>query len=349
MRARPAAARQLAAAVLRPQPHGARPDPSGGARPTPRRTGPSGTAWSGRWSSTSSTATARRSPTGPTRSATRPDLNIFWNGTDNEFLAFYDYTANALFKPFEERGIDMRPGPVGGPEAGGSADPTGYITHLLYHASPTAVEPGGGLRRAQPRLPRPGLRRAALERVAGALRRARGPFGTPLDLVSVHAYKRAADAPRPLIGAPQPPLSIDGPYFERLGQQPRDDAGLDARRAIPARPRDVPLGRVLLELGGRRLPAPARRGGGRPAQARGRGHADGLALQPNFAARHDRRPAADRRRRRRDAGPGRRGPGPVLPLGAPRRAMSHELAPLRRRGRRRAALRAGARWSRTPT
>ncbi len=142
-----------------------------------------------------------------------PDLDIFWKGTDNEFLAFYDHTVNAVFKAFEERGIDSARIRVGGPEATGLFE--GYITQILYHASPTAVNPAAGFEERNFVCLDPAFAPLLSQRLAAHCA-AHQDRGTPLDLVSVHGYKRAAEAAATLIGARNQALSIDGPYFAGL-------------------------------------------------------------------------------------------------------------------------------------
>jgi hypothetical protein len=144
-----------------------------------------------------------------------PNHNTFWGGTDDEFLAFYDYTANALLHALEARGIDRNRVRIGGGEAGGSADPVGYTSHLLYHASPTAVDPTPGFDERNRVCIDPafaGLRSTDVEAICTT----QGGFGTPVDFVSIHAYKRAADAADSLIQMRQRSLDIDPVTFDRL-------------------------------------------------------------------------------------------------------------------------------------
>ena len=141
--------------------------------------------------------------------------NAFWYGTDDEYLAFHDYTANAILHALEQRGIDMARVRIAGPEAGGSADPTGYTSHLLYHASPTAVDPMAGFDERNRVCIDPafdGLRSTRVQAICSQ----QGGFGTPLDVAVIHAYKRAADAANSLIDLRRKSLQIDPVTFEHL-------------------------------------------------------------------------------------------------------------------------------------
>jgi hypothetical protein len=142
-----------------------------------------------------------------------PDLDIFWKGTDNEFLAFYDHTTNAIFKAFEERGIDSTQVRVGGPEATGLFD--GYVTQILYHASPTAVNPGAGFEERNFVCLDPAFEPLRSQRLAAHCA-AYADRGAPIDLISVHAYKRAAEVAATLNSARHWALSLDGPFFAGL-------------------------------------------------------------------------------------------------------------------------------------
>jgi hypothetical protein len=142
------------------------------------------------------------------------NLDGFWEGTDDEALAYHDYTANAALHALESRGIDTARVRIAGPEAAGAADPSGYIQHLFYHASPTAVDPAPGFDERN---------RVCMDPAFAGLRASRvqafcdqGGFGTPLDVAVIHAYKRAADAASSLIDVRRKSLAIDPIRFERL-------------------------------------------------------------------------------------------------------------------------------------
>ena len=143
-----------------------------------------------------------------------PNHNQFWRGTDDEFLAYYDHTANAILHALESRGIDMGRVRLGGPEAGGSADPVGYVSHLLYHGSPTAVDPSPGFEERnwaclEPRLD--GLRSTRVQAICDA-----GGHGTPIDFLTIHCYKRAADSADSLIQLRRRSLEIDAATYHHL-------------------------------------------------------------------------------------------------------------------------------------
>lgn len=141
------------------------------------------------------------------------DLSTFWEGTDNEFLQFYDYTANAILHALEQRGINTNTVRVGGAEVTGIFP--GFITQILYHASPTAVSPSPGFEERNHVCIDPAFVTQRASRVH-ALCAANADKGTPLDFISTHAYKNAADSANTLIDARNRSLSIDPVTFDRL-------------------------------------------------------------------------------------------------------------------------------------
>ncbi|MBP7148977.1 MAG: hypothetical protein KBD01_15710 [Acidobacteria bacterium] len=144
-----------------------------------------------------------------------PNLSAFWFGTDDEYLAFHDYTSNALLHALEQRGIDMDRVRIVGPEAAGAASPVTYLEQLLYHASPTADFPGGGFDEHNRVCIDPAFDNLRSSRV-DATCRAHDNRGSPLDVVSVHCYKRAAESANSMIDIRRASLQIDAVTFERL-------------------------------------------------------------------------------------------------------------------------------------
>lgn len=138
---------------------------------------------------------------------------LFWTGTDDEFLAYYDYTANSILRGFEERGLDTSRVRVGGGEATGIFP--GYEDQLLYHASPTANFPSGQFEERNHVCIDPAFNGKRAARVA-AICSANGNEGTPLDFISVHSYDHAEAAAADLQRTHQQARAIDAVTFERL-------------------------------------------------------------------------------------------------------------------------------------
>ncbi|MCU0254841.1 MAG: hypothetical protein MUE47_09930, partial [Acidobacteria bacterium] len=138
---------------------------------------------------------------------------LFWTGTDDEFLAYYDYTANSILRGFEERGLDTSRVRVGGGEATGIFP--GYEDQLLYHASPTANFPSGQFEERNHVCIDPAFNGKRAARVA-AICSANGNKGTPLDFISVHSYDHAEAAAADLQRTHQQARAIDAVTFERL-------------------------------------------------------------------------------------------------------------------------------------
>ena len=136
-----------------------------------------------------------------------PDLPIFWVGTDNEFLEYYDYTTNAILRAFEERAIDTASIRIGGLEATGLFP--GYEGQILYHCSPVADSPNPGAYTdvnfvcANPAFA--GRRAARVERFCSD----HANEGCPLDFLSVHTYDDAAGAAETIRLARNRALALD--------------------------------------------------------------------------------------------------------------------------------------------
>lgn len=138
---------------------------------------------------------------------------LFWVGTDDEFLAYYDYTANTILRSFEERGLDSSRVRIGGGETTGIFP--GYEDQLLYHASPTAEFPTGQFEERNHACIDPRFAGKLAGRLS-AICSANGNKGTPLDFLSIHSYDHAAAAAADLQRAHQQARTIDPAYFERL-------------------------------------------------------------------------------------------------------------------------------------
>jgi hypothetical protein len=66
-----------------------------------------------------------------------PDLRpIFWRSSDEELLRWYDYTADAICRAFEDRGMDSARARVGGVELGALAPEPALLKLALEHCSP---------------------------------------------------------------------------------------------------------------------------------------------------------------------------------------------------------------------
>lgn len=143
-----------------------------------------------------------------------PDLPIFWVGTDNEFLEYYDYTTNAILRAFEERAIDTTPIRIGGLEATGLFP--GYEGQILYHCSPNADSPNPGAYTD--------VNFACANPAFAGRRAARVEFfctnhaneGCPLDFLSVHSYDDAVGAAATIRGARSRALTLDAATYGNL-------------------------------------------------------------------------------------------------------------------------------------
>ena len=146
--------------------------------------------------------------------ANEPDLSIFWAATVNEMLEYYDYTANAMLRAFEARGINTNGIKIGGVEIGlvNTAHPSSE-TPYLYHASPTVASPGGTVHEGNYVCENPSFNSKRAARINALCTAPPGNKGVPLDFVSVHTYSRSADAAARLIAARDNALAIDATYF----------------------------------------------------------------------------------------------------------------------------------------
>jgi hypothetical protein len=144
-----------------------------------------------------------------------PDLGaLFWRSDWIELQKFYDYTADAILRAFEDRGYDSRRVFVGGLELGGIFGTNLRLREFLVHCSPRAAEVKGALMVnaafADPRLD--GKRSQRVE----SLCRAHDGRGSPCDFVSVHAYNTSQRMAEKLVRAKEMALEIDAEYYAGL-------------------------------------------------------------------------------------------------------------------------------------
>ena len=136
-----------------------------------------------------------------------------WSGTTDEFLAYYDVTVDAVLHAFEMRGENASAVRVGGVEAG-NPGARSWIRDVLYHASPAAPKPGGGIAEtnfvcSDARFA--GSRAARTAALCGA-----GGLGAPLDFVSVHEFAASADIASEVAQVRLDATGIDAPGFATL-------------------------------------------------------------------------------------------------------------------------------------
>jgi hypothetical protein len=142
-----------------------------------------------------------------------PDLRpLFWQGTTDELLAFYDYTLDAVLRAFEDNGLDSTKVRVGGLDIG-CLGGLPLVKEFLSHCSPRATLEGTPDRNfafADRRLD--GKRSRRVE----ALCSANGGNGAPCDYLSIHQYKLAGAAAKSLNDAKELALQLDPDYFAKL-------------------------------------------------------------------------------------------------------------------------------------
>lgn len=144
-----------------------------------------------------------------------PDLTgFFWRSDWNELQKFYDYTADAILRAFEDHGFDSRRVRVGGLELGAIFGANLRLREFLSHCSPRAEAPGALPRNAafgDPRLA--GKRSKRVEELC----KAHGGRGSPCDFISVHSYNRSQVMADKLLRAKEMALEIDAEYYAGLG------------------------------------------------------------------------------------------------------------------------------------
>ena len=144
-----------------------------------------------------------------------PDLmGLYWRIRDwEELQRFYDYTADAILRAFEDHGYDSDKVQVGGLELGAIAGLRLRLEDFLIHVSPNATGNGAldlNAAYADPRLD--GKRSRRVEELCSA----NEGRGSPLDLLSIHSYNDSETAAAKLIRAKEIALEIDPEYFETL-------------------------------------------------------------------------------------------------------------------------------------
>ncbi len=143
-----------------------------------------------------------------------PDLNAFWRQDPHELLRFYDYTADAILRAFEDRGYDSNDVFIGGLEIGGIFGTNLSLLHpFLVHCSPAAVDDEFDTVNAafaDERLE--GLRSRRVEKLCAA----NEGRGSPVDFVSIHLYNASKMAAAKLFRAKEMALEIDEAYYRDL-------------------------------------------------------------------------------------------------------------------------------------
>jgi len=143
-----------------------------------------------------------------------PDLGpLFWRADWDELQRFYDVTADAILRAFEDRGYDSDRVVIGGLELGGIFGPNLRLREFLAHCSPRANAEGALPRNAAVADARLDGKRS---RRVEALCRAHEGKGSPCDFVSIHSYNRSEVMAAKLIRAKEDALGIDPEYYRDL-------------------------------------------------------------------------------------------------------------------------------------
>jgi hypothetical protein len=145
-----------------------------------------------------------------------PDLmSAYWRNRDwAELQRFYDYTADAILRAFEDHGYNSDNVRVGGLELGAIFGERHLrLDDFLFHCSPHVDSEDAvtfNAAYADPRLD--GKRSERVERLCGA----NNGMGAPLDFLSVHSYDASDTAAAKLIRSKERALEIDPVYYETL-------------------------------------------------------------------------------------------------------------------------------------
>jgi Glycosyl hydrolases family 39 len=143
-----------------------------------------------------------------------PDLGgLFWRADWNELQRFYDYTADAVLRAFEDRGYDSTKVFIGGLELGAIFGTNLKLREFLAHCSPRARAEGALVENAAVADRRLDGKRS--QRVE-AMCREHGGKGSPCDFISIHAYNRSELMAAKLIRAKELALEIDPEYYRSL-------------------------------------------------------------------------------------------------------------------------------------
>ena len=138
---------------------------------------------------------------------------MFWRADDEQLLKWYDYTADAVCRAFEDQGMDSSRARVGGIELGAIAPEPPLLRTALEHCSPREGRLGAlekNFAFADPALV--GKRSKRVERLCAA----NGGRGSPCDWISLHQYKLSAAAVTQLTWARRTALAVDPDYYDRL-------------------------------------------------------------------------------------------------------------------------------------
>lgn len=144
-----------------------------------------------------------------------PDLtSLYWRSRDwDELQRFYDYTADAILRAFEDHGYNSDTVRVGGFELGGIAGLNMRLDEFLTHVSPNVTGQGSLEKNAAFADPRLAGKRS---RRTESLCNAHDGRGAPFDFLSVHTYNDSELAAAKWIHAKKTALEIDPAYFETL-------------------------------------------------------------------------------------------------------------------------------------
>ncbi len=145
-----------------------------------------------------------------------PDLMaLYWRNRDwEELQRFYDYTADAILRAFEDHGYDSDEVRVGGLELGAIwGDQHLRLEDFLIHCSPKAdSEDALTLNAAYADARLDGKRSDRVERLCGA----NDGMGSPLDFLSIHSYDASDVAAAKLIRSKEIALEIDAEHYADL-------------------------------------------------------------------------------------------------------------------------------------
>jgi hypothetical protein len=137
------------------------------------------------------------------------DFRDNWPAT----LKFYDYTADAILRAFEDHGYNSSKVMVGGLEWGGAFGLNWRLNEFLAHASPAAKNSADRrLNAAYADALLDGKRSQRVE----ALCNDNDGRGAPLDWISIHTYHGSKTAAEMLIKAKSIALEIDSSYYADL-------------------------------------------------------------------------------------------------------------------------------------
>jgi hypothetical protein len=143
-----------------------------------------------------------------------PDLGpLFWRADWNELQTFYDFTADAILRAFEDRGYESEKVFIGGLELGGIFGTNLRLKEFLAHCSPSATAQGALLQNAAYADSRLAGKRS---RRVESLCRAHGGKGTPCDFISIHSYNKAELMAAKMIRAKEMALEIDPEFYRSL-------------------------------------------------------------------------------------------------------------------------------------